>query len=43
MKRAKKQIGVLAERKAEAGDGLGADGRWYWRLPEQNTKGINNA
>jgi putative DNA primase/helicase len=42
IKRAKKQIGVLAERKAEAGDGLGRDGRWYWRLPESAPKGIKD-
>jgi putative DNA primase/helicase len=42
IKRAKKQIGVLAERKAESGDGLGRDGRWYWRLPDLAAKGIKN-
>jgi putative DNA primase/helicase len=42
IKRAKKQIGVLAERKAESADGLGKDGRWYWRLPDLAPKGIKN-
>jgi hypothetical protein len=31
-KRAKKALGVRAERKAETGDGLAAAGRWYWSL-----------
>src|SRR6516225_8896064 len=31
--RAKKTLGVVAERKAERGDGLGRSGRWYWSLP----------
>ena len=33
VKRAKKSLGVLAERKAEQGDGLASAGRWYWSLP----------
>ena len=33
VRRAKTMLGVSTERKAEAGEGLGADGRWYWRLP----------
>jgi AAA domain-containing protein len=31
--RAKKKLGVVAERRAESGDGLGRTGRWYWSLP----------
>ncbi len=31
--RAKKALGVEAERKAETARGMGAEGRWYWRLP----------
>ena len=31
--RAKKTLGIIAERKAENGDGLGRSGRWYWSLP----------
>ena len=31
--RAKKALGVAAERHAECEWGFGADGRWYWRLP----------
>jgi hypothetical protein len=31
--RAKKTLKVVAERKAESGDGLGPSGRWYWSLP----------
>ena len=30
--RAKKTLGIVAERKAESGDGLGRSGRWYWSL-----------
>jgi putative DNA primase/helicase len=42
VKRAKKQIGIIAERKAEVGDGLGRDGRWYWRMPDFRPKGISD-
>jgi hypothetical protein len=31
--RAKKTLGVLAERKADSGHGLGPSGRWYWSFP----------
>ena len=31
--RAKKTLGVVAERRAASGDGLGRSGRWYWSLP----------
>jgi hypothetical protein len=31
--RAKKTLGIVTERKAESGDGLGRSGRWYWSLP----------
>jgi hypothetical protein len=34
IKRAKKSLGVRAERRAETGDGLAAAGRWYWSLPD---------
>jgi putative DNA primase/helicase len=37
--RAKKTLGVVAERKAESGQGLGRGGRWYWSWPG----GINSA
>ena len=33
LNRAKKTIGVAAERHAECERGFGAAGRWYWRLP----------
>ena len=33
LNRAKKAIGVAAERHAECERGFGAAGRWYWRLP----------
>ncbi|MCX7310332.1 MAG: AAA family ATPase [Alphaproteobacteria bacterium] len=32
--RAKKALGVVAERKAESGDGFGRSGRWHWSLPD---------
>ena len=32
--RAKKTLGIVAERRAESGQGLGRAGRWYWFLPE---------
>src|SRR5262249_35688198 len=31
--RAKKTLGIVAERKAESGQGLGRAGRWYWSFP----------
>jgi hypothetical protein len=34
--RAKKALGIIAERKAESGDGLGRSGRWYLSLPGSN-------
>ena len=33
LNRAKKALGVAAERHAECERGFGAAGRWYWRLP----------
>ena len=33
VKRAKKKLGIVTERKAESGQGLGRAGRWYWSLP----------
>jgi hypothetical protein len=31
--RAKKTLGIVAERRAESGQGLGRAGRWYWSWP----------
>ena len=36
--RAKKALGVTAERRATSGDGLGGSGRWYWSLPPKGLK-----
>ena len=33
VRRAQKALGIKPYRKAEAGDGLGRSGRWYWSLP----------
>jgi hypothetical protein len=33
VRRAQKSLGIKPFRKAEAGDGLGKSGRWYWALP----------
>ena len=33
VRRAQKALGIKPYRKAEAGDGLGKSGRWYWSLP----------
>ena len=33
VRRAQKNLGIKPFRKAEAGDGLGKSGRWYWALP----------
>jgi hypothetical protein len=33
VRRAQKRLGIRPERKAEAGDGLGQAGRWWWSLP----------
>ena len=33
VRRAQQALGIRAERRAEAGDGLGPAGRWYWTLP----------
>jgi putative DNA primase/helicase len=33
VRRAQKSLGIKPFRKAEAGDGLGKSGRWYWSLP----------
>ena len=33
IRRAKTALAVATERKAESGEGLGAAGRWYWRMP----------
>ena len=32
VRRAQKALGIKPYRKAEAGDGLGKSGRWYWSL-----------
>lgn len=41
--RAKKTLGVVAERKAESGDGLGRSGRWYWSLPDGSNSASKDA
>jgi putative DNA primase/helicase len=33
-RRAQKSLGIKPYRKAESGDGLGKQGRWYWALPD---------
>jgi hypothetical protein len=41
--RAKKTLGIVAERKAEAGHGLGRAGRWYWSLPGRANSAAKDA
>ena len=41
--RAKKKLGVVAERRAESGDGLGHTGRWYWSLPADTNSASKDA
>jgi putative DNA primase/helicase len=41
--RAKKELGIKAERKAEAGDGLVSGDRWYWRLAEMGARAPKDA
>lgn len=41
--RAKKTLGVVAERRAESGDGLGRSGRWYWCLPGSTNSAAKDA
>ena len=36
VRRAQKALGIKPYRKAEAGDGLGRSGRWYWSLPTRD-------
>jgi hypothetical protein len=35
LRRARQKLGVRAERRAEAGDGLAGAGRWYWTLTSE--------
>ena len=41
--RAKKTLGIVVERRAESGDGLGRSGRWYWSLPSSTSSAPKDA
>jgi len=41
--RAKKTLGIVTERKAESGQGLGRAGRWYWSLPGRTNSAAKDA
>ena len=36
-------MGIVAERKAESGQGLGRAGRWYWSLPGRTNSAAKDA
>jgi putative DNA primase/helicase len=38
LRRARGKLGIKPYRKAETGEGLGSDGRWYWALPAEGPK-----
>ena len=41
--RAKKTLGIAAERRAESGQGLGRAGRWYWSWPGSTNSAAKDA
>jgi putative DNA primase/helicase len=42
LRRAQGKLGIKPYRKAETGEGLGSDGRWYWALPAEGSKVANS-
>jgi AAA domain-containing protein len=42
LRRARNKLKIKSYRKAETGEGLGSDGRWYWALPADATKVANS-
>jgi AAA domain-containing protein len=43
LRRAREKLGIKPYRKAETGEGLGSDGRWYWALPAAEGSKVANS